>query len=86
MPLQSSYHVSGASAQTRQLAMTKSKKKSYSKVQAVKALSRASVGTPPPERVLPDPKKKRANTRFKPSLAQRLTHTTEEDVHEGDPR
>ena len=61
--------------------MAKSKKKLYSKVQAVKAIARASVGTPPPERILPDPKKKRASTRSKPSLAQ-LT----EDVHEGDPR
>ena len=86
MHLQSSYHVSGVSAQAVRFAMTKSKKKLYSKVQAVKASSRASVGTPPPERVLPDPKKKRANTRFQPSLAQRLTRTTEEDVHEGDPQ
>jgi hypothetical protein len=63
-------------------AMTKSKKKLPSKVQAVKAIARATVGTPPPERVLPDPKKKRASTRSKPSLAQLLTP----DVHEGDPR
>ena len=63
--------------------MAKSKKKKlYSKVQAVKAIARASVGTPPPERVLPDPKKKRANTRSKPSLAQLLTP----DFHEGEPR
>ena len=66
--------------------MAKSKKKLYSKVQAVKATARASVGMPPPERVLPDPKKKRASTRSKPSLAQLLTPGTEEDVHEGDPR
>ena len=86
MHLQSSYHGSVASAPAARFAMTKSKKKLYSRIQAVKALSRASVGTPPPERVLPDPKKKRANTRFKPSLAQRLASSTEEDVLEGDPR
>ena len=62
--------------------MAKSKKKLFSRVQAVKAIARASVGTPPPERILPDPKKKRANTRSKPSLAQLLTP----DFHEGDPR
>ena len=62
--------------------MTKSKKKLFSRVQAVKAIARASIGPPPPERVLPDPKKKRAGTRSKPSLAQLLTP----DFHEGDPR
>ncbi len=66
--------------------MAKSKKKLYSRLQAVKALSRASVGTPPPGRILPDPKKKRANTRSKASLQKRLTSSTEEDILEGDPR
>ena len=62
--------------------MRKSKKKLYSRVQAVKATARASVGTPPPARILPDPKKKRANTRSKPSLVQLLAP----DFHEGDSR
>lgn len=62
--------------------MAKSKKKLYSRVQAVKSLARASVGTPPPERILPDPKTKRAKTRSKPSLAQLLTN----DFSEGDTR
>ncbi len=62
--------------------MHKSKKKLYSRVQAVKAIARASVGTPPPVRVLPDPQKKRATTRAKPSLVQLLAP----DFHEGDPR
>lgn len=63
-------------------AMAKSKKtKLYSKVQAVKATARATVGTPPPERVLPDPKKKRAGTRSKATLAQLLTpHDDEGDL------
>ena len=38
----------------------KSKKQTFSKVTAVKANARARVGTPPPERVLPDPKQKAA--------------------------
>ncbi len=84
--MESSYHDSGAPHEATHVAMAKSKKKLYSRVQAVKALSRASVGAPPPERVLPDPKKKRANTRSKPSLAQLLPSNTEEDAHEGDPR
>ena len=66
--------------------MAKSKKKLFSKVQAVKAIARASVGMPPPERVLPDPKKKRANTRSKPTLAEHLSPHREDDFPEGDPR
>lgn len=40
--------------------MSKSKKQTFSKVKAVKANARDRVGTPPPERILPDPKQKRA--------------------------
>ncbi|WP_188555574.1 hypothetical protein [Edaphobacter dinghuensis] len=40
--------------------MSKAKKQVFSKVKAVKANARARVGTPPPERVLPDPKQKLA--------------------------
>jgi hypothetical protein len=40
--------------------MSKPKKQVFSKVKAVKANARARVGTPPPERVLPDPKQKLA--------------------------
>ncbi len=40
--------------------MSKSKKQTFSKVKAVKANARTRVGTPPPERVLPDPKQKAA--------------------------
>ncbi len=67
-------------------AMAKSKKKLYSRVQAVKATARASVGMPPPGRVLPDPKKKHANTRSKPTLAQLLSPTRDEESSKGDPR
>lgn len=62
--------------------MAKSKKKRFSKVQSVKAAARAVVGTPPPERVLPDPKKKRSTTRRSDTLAQLLTP----EFHEGDSR
>jgi hypothetical protein len=40
--------------------MSKPKKQLFSKVKAVKANARERVGTPPPERVLPDPKQKLA--------------------------
>jgi hypothetical protein len=40
--------------------MSKAKKQVFSKVKAVKANARARVGTPPSERVLPDPKQKLA--------------------------
>ena len=38
--------------------MTKTKKKAFSKVSAVKAAARASVGAPPPTQTLPDAKKR----------------------------
>lgn len=40
--------------------MKKSKKASFSIVKAVKANARRRVGTPAPERILPDPKQKAA--------------------------
>lgn len=40
--------------------MSKPKRQTFSKVKAAKANARDRVGTPPPERVLPDPKQKRA--------------------------
>lgn len=40
--------------------MRKPKKPTFSKVKAVKANARDRVGTPPPARVLPDPRQKRA--------------------------
>ena len=40
--------------------MSKPKKRVFSKVKAVKSNARDRVGTPPPERVLPDPKQKLA--------------------------
>ena len=56
--------------------MSKSKKKTFSKVAAVKANARARVGTPPPARTLPDPKQKAAaNPKHKKTLADLLTST-----------
>ena len=40
--------------------MSKPKKRVFSKVKAVKSNARDRVGTPPPERILPDPKRKLA--------------------------
>jgi hypothetical protein len=40
--------------------MKKAKKRVFSIVKAVKANARARVGSPPPERVIPDPKAKAA--------------------------
>jgi hypothetical protein len=53
--------------------MSKPKKQVFSKVNAVKANARARVGTPPPERVLPDPKRAiAARPRYKRGLADLL--------------
>ena len=49
--------------------MKKAKKRVFSIVKAVKANARARVGTPPPEKVLPDPKAKAAR---KPKHKQTL--------------
>ena len=56
--------------------MSKPKKKVFSKFKAVKANARARVGTPPPERVLPDPKQKlAAKPKHKPSMADLIGNT-----------
>jgi hypothetical protein len=54
--------------------MSKQKKQVFSKVKAVKANARARVGTPPSERVLPDPKQKlAAKPKHKQTLADLIT-------------
>ena len=59
--------------------MAKQRKQTFSKIKAAKANARTRVGTPPPERVLPDPKQKRAaNQKHKTTLAD-LIHKTGED-------
>jgi hypothetical protein len=59
--------------------MSKQKKKSFSAVKAVKSNARDRVGTPPPERVLPDPKQKLAEKpKHKETLADLLGRTGEE--------
>ncbi len=53
--------------------MKKGKKGVFSIVKAVKANARARVGSPPPEKVLPDPKAKAAaKPRHKETLADLL--------------
>jgi hypothetical protein len=56
--------------------MSKAKKQTFSKIKAVKANARARIGTPPPERVLPDPKQKlAAKPKHKATLADLLDVT-----------
>jgi len=54
--------------------MTKAKKKTFSKVTAVKAAARATVGEPPPAKVLPDAKKEqtRRKEKHKATLSEML--------------
>ena len=53
--------------------MSKPKKQVFSKVKAVKANARTRIGTPPPERVIPDPRQKlAARPKYKPGLADLL--------------
>lgn len=53
--------------------MSKAKKQMFSLVKAVKANARARLGTPPPERTLPDPKQKlAAKPKHKPTFADLL--------------
>jgi len=60
--------------------MSKPKKLVFSKVKAVKANARERVGTPPPERVLPDPKQKlAAKPKHKPTLAE-LINSSGDDL------
>lgn len=59
--------------------MSKPKKQTFSKVKAVKANARARIGSPPPERILPDPKQKAAaQPRHKETLADLLTPGSDE--------
>ncbi len=59
--------------------MSKPKKQVFSKVKAVKSNARDRVGSPPPERVLPDPKQKlAARPKHKPTLADLLNFTGED--------
>jgi hypothetical protein len=59
--------------------MSKPKKQRFSIVKAVKANARARVGSPPPERVLPDPKQKfAAKPKHKPTLAYLLDPSGED--------
>ena len=54
--------------------MAKPKKRVFSITKTVKANARERLGTPPPERVLPDPKAKAAaNPRHKETLADLLS-------------
>ena len=54
--------------------MSKLKKQTFSKIKAVKANARTRVGTPPPEQVAPDKKKKRKTSeKHKPTLARLLS-------------
>jgi hypothetical protein len=60
--------------------MSKPKKQVFSKVKAVKANARARVGTPPPERVLPDPKQKlAAKPKYKPTMSDLIGTTGDEE-------
>jgi hypothetical protein len=53
--------------------MKKAKKRTFSIVKAVKQNARDRVGTPPPEKILPDPKQKAAaNPKHKETLSDLL--------------
>lgn len=59
--------------------MSKPKKRKFSIIKAVKANARARVGSPPSERVLPDPKQKlAAKPKHKPTLADLLEPSGED--------
>jgi hypothetical protein len=54
--------------------MAKGRKKVFSKIRAVKANARERIGSPPPERVLPDEKRKTADKpKHKPTLGEILS-------------
>ncbi len=58
----------------------RAKKQVFSVVKAVKSNARDRVGTPPPERVLPDPKQKlAAKPKHKETLAELLEKQDAED-------
>jgi len=50
----------------------KRKKKRFSAVEAVKAMARERIGTPPPSRVVPDRKKKKNREKHKPTIGELL--------------
>lgn len=59
--------------------MSKAKKQVFSAVKAIKSNARDRVGTPPPERVLPDPKQKRAEKpKHKETLSKLIANRGEE--------
>ncbi len=66
---------------------SRSKPQTFSKVKAVKLNSRTRVGTPPPERILPDPKQKRAfgPEKHKATLADLITPKERLDRKEDPP-
>jgi hypothetical protein len=60
--------------------MKKAKKGVFSVVKAVKANARERVGTPPPEKVLPDPKQKAAaKPKHKETLADLLESSNKDE-------
>jgi len=60
--------------------MKKAKKRTFSVVKAIKSNARDRVGSPPPERVLPDPKQKlAAKPKHKETLADLLEKQGSED-------
>lgn len=60
--------------------MKKATRRTFSVVKAVKANARARVGTPPPERVLPDPKAKAAERpKHRQSLEDLLAAAQKDD-------
>ena len=60
--------------------MSKPKKQTFSKIKAAKANARTRVGTPPPERVLPDPKQKRAvRAKHRETLSDLLSKRGEDE-------
>jgi len=59
--------------------MKKAKKGVFSVVKAMKANARARVGSPPPEKVLPDPKQKAAARPRHKETMQDLLRTGAED-------
>lgn len=59
--------------------MSRPKKPGFSVVKAVKANARKRLGSPPPERILPDPKQKQADhPKHKETLADLLGNQGEE--------
>jgi len=74
-------HAWGLSPESRREGnqMSKPKKQLFSKIKAVKANARERVGTPPAERVLPDPKQKlAAKPKHKRTLADLLNFSGED--------